>query len=250
MKALITGATSGIGRDMAYLLSQKGFDLILASRNTEKMRQLQKKLPTKVTIITADLSRREECLALYQQVKNEKIHVLINNAGFGAFGNFVDIPLETELNMIDLNITALHILSKLFLQDFMARNEGYILNVASSAAFLPGPLMATYYATKAYVLRLTEAMYEEVRRADSRVSISALCPGPVDTGFNQRANVSFSMKGLKSSVVANYALKRMFLGDLVIIPGKQMKLAYYGTRLLTLKSQLKVAYGIQRKKKE
>ena len=250
MKALITGATSGIGRDMAYLLSQKGFDLILASRNTQKMKQLQKKLPTKVTIITTDLSNRENCFSLYEQVKHEKIHILINNAGFGACGNFTDIPIETELNMIDLNITAVHILSKLFLKDFMARNEGYILNVASSAAFLPGPLMATYYATKAYVLRLTEAMYEEIRQSDHRVFVSALCPGPVDTGFNDRANVSFSMKGLKSSTVAKYALKRMFLGDLIIIPGIKMKLSYYGTHLLTLKSQLKIAYRIQRKKKE
>jgi len=250
MKALITGATSGIGRDMAYLLSQKGFDLILASRNTQKMKQIQKKLPTKVTIITADLSNREDCFALYEQVKDEKIDVLINNAGFGAFGNFVELPIEAELNMIDVNITAVHILSKLFLQDFMARNEGYLLNVASSAAFLPGPLMATYYATKAYVLRLTEALYEEVRMADSRVSISVLCPGPVETGFNDRANVSFSMKGLKSSAVADYALKRMFLGDLIIIPGIKMKFAYYGTHLLTLKGQLKAAYRIQRKKKE
>ena len=110
-------------------------------------------------------------------------------------------PLEKELNMIDLNIKAVHLLTKLFIQYFRQKNSGYLLNVASSAAFLPGPLMATYYATKAYVLRMTEAVWKELQKENSNVKISVLCPGPVDTAFHERANVSFSLKGMKSRKV-------------------------------------------------
>lgn len=249
MKALITGATSGIGRDMAVVLSKYGYDLILASRNTKKMEQVAKRLHTNVEIITVDLSKEEDCYRLYETVKDEDIGILINNAGFGAFGKFWEIPLERELNMLDLNMRSVHILTKLFLEDFRAKNRGYILNVASSAGFLPGPLMATYYATKNYVLRLTEAIYEELRREDSRVHVCALCPGPVDTGFNKRANVRFAIDGLKSSDVAKYAIARMFARDVVIIPGLTMKLAYVGEKLLGEKTLLKMAYRMQHKKK-
>ena len=128
MKALITGASSGIGRDMALLLSKKGYDLIIASRNTQKMEQVQKRLSTHVEIITVDLSNTEDCYKLYNIVKQQDIDVVINNAGFGAFGNFWDIPLQKELNMIDLNIKAVHILTKLFVDYFRQKNKGYIMN--------------------------------------------------------------------------------------------------------------------------
>ena len=174
MKALITGATSGIGRDFAVLLSQKGYDLIIASRNTKKMKQIQKKLYTNVQIITVDLSCEKDCYKLYDIVKEQNIDIVINNAGFGAFGQFWDIPLQKELNMIDLNIKAVHILTKLFVQYFRKKDKGYIMNVSSSAAFLAGPLMATYYATKSYVLRLTEALYKELQKQNSNIKISVL----------------------------------------------------------------------------
>ncbi|MCI9353190.1 MAG: SDR family oxidoreductase [Firmicutes bacterium] len=248
MKALITGATSGIGRDFAVLLSQKGYDLIIASRNTKKMKQIQKKLYTNVQIITVDLSCEKDCYKLYDIVKEQNIDIVINNAGFGAFGQFWDIPLQKELNMIDLNIKAVHILTKLFVQYFRKKDKGYIMNVSSSAAFLAGPLMATYYATKSYVLRLTEALYKELQKQNSNIKISVLCPGPVDTAFNERANVSFSLRGMKSKTVAKYALKKMFEGKMLIIPGITMKITHIGERFLPEKLLLSCAYHFQNKK--
>ena len=248
MKALITGATSGIGRDMAALLSHMGYDLIIASRNTHKMKQVQKKLPTAVEIITVDLCCAEDCYQLYEAVKEQEIDIVINNAGFGAFGPFSDIALEKELDMIDLNIKAVHILTKLFIKYFKERNKGYLLNVASSAAFLQCPLMATYYATKAYVLRLTEAVRKELEKEGSAVKISVLCPGPVDTAFCERANVSFQLKGMKSKRVAKYAIEKMLKGQMIIIPGKAMQLARIGERFLPERALLCIAYHIQHKK--
>lgn len=248
MKALITGASSGIGKDMARILSHKGYELILVARSEEKLKALKKGLKTKIEIIPLDLSKEEACFELYEKVKKENIDVLINNAGFGLFGKFTETSLEEELNMIDLNIKAVHILTKLFLKDFKERNSGSILNVASSAAFSPGPLLATYYATKAYVLRLTEAIYEELRRENSEVYIGALCPGPVDTGFNERANVKFSLKGLNSFEVAAYAIAEMEKKKLVIVPGKVMKATKIAQRLIPDKILLKATYKIQKKK--
>lgn len=250
MKALITGASSGIGRDMARVLSHKGYDLILVARNEQLLNQLKKKLKTKVRIIVMDLSNEDACLSLYYQVKHEKIDMLINNAGFGIFGDFSETSLKGELNMIDLNIKAVHILTKLFLKDFKRKNHGAILNVASSAAFLPGPLMSTYYATKAYVLRLTEGIHEELRQDKSNVYIGALCPGPVETGFNDRAGVKFGVKGLKSIDVANYAIKQMYIGKVVIIPGNLMKITKFVNRLIPDRLLVQASYHIQKRKEK
>lgn len=249
MKALITGASSGIGADMARILSSQGHDLILVARDKKKLESLKEELTTDVKIISLDLSSTFNCMKLYNKVKKENIDILINNAGFGVFGEFVDTNLEKELDMVDLNIKAVHTLTKVFLQDFKTRNSGYILNVASSAAFSPGPLMSTYYATKAYVLRLTQGIYEELRREKSNVSISCLCPGPVNTNFNNVAGVTFSVKALESKDVARYAIKKMFKRKLVIIPGLLMKLNYIFNRFVPVKILLKIAYNIQRSKK-
>jgi short-subunit dehydrogenase len=249
MKALITGASGGIGRDIALILSRMGYDLILVSRNTEKLAQVKKHLKTNVQIISADLSVEEECFALYKAVKEQDIEILVNNAGFGAFGPFWEVPLEQELNMLNLNVRAVHILTKLFLEEFRKKDRGYILNVASSAGFLAGPLMATYYATKNYVLRLTEAIYEELRKDGSNVHISALCPGPVDTGFNDRAGVKFTLPGLRSFDVAKYAVEGMFANKVVLIPGVAMKLALIAEKFTGEETLLKAAYYFQHKKK-
>jgi len=248
MKALITGATSGIGRDMAVLLAKRGIDLIIASRDTKKMEQLARRLPVSVRIVTVDLSQEADCFRLYETVKGENIDILINNAGFGAFGPSWEVPLETELNMIDLNIRAVHILTKLFLQDFLERDSGYILNVASSAGFLAGPLMSTYYATKSYVLRFTEAIHEELCQSGSNVKITALCPGHVETGFDKRANVRHSIGGVSSRKVAKAGIEGMFRGKVVILPGILMKLTYVGEKCLTEPLMLKAAYHAQSKK--
>jgi len=248
MKALITGASSGIGRDMAIEFANRGIDLILVARRKERLEELKNSLNVNIEIIPLDISSKENCYSLYEQVKDKNIGILINNAGFGVFGKFDETDLEKEINMIDLNITALHILTKLFLKDFKKRNSGYILNVASSAAFSAGPLLSSYYATKNYVYRLTEAIYEELRRDKANVYISALCPGPVDTEFNDVANVKFGVKSLTSKYVAEYAIKEMFKRKLIIVPGFTMKIARIFQKIMPEKIMLRICYNIQKKK--
>ena len=230
MRALITGASSGLGKDFAIQLSEMGYDLILVARRKERLEELKKTLKTNVEIIPLDLSSTFNC------------------AGFGLASNFVESSLDKELDMIDLNIKTVHTLTKYFLQKFNEVNKGYILNVASSAAFQPGPLMATYYATKSYVYSLTMAISEELKKENSKVYIGCLCPGPVETEFNKVANVEFTMPSLKSSDVVKYSLKKMFKRKLVIIPGVTMKFAYILTKLSPLKLKLKIAYKIQKSK--
>lgn len=245
MKVLITGASTGIGRDMSRIMHRRGAELFLVARSEENLEALKTELDGKPRIIPMDLSVEENCHALYASLKNENIDILVNNAGFGAFGMFTDVPLDRELNMIDLNIKALHILTKLFLKDFEKRNNGYILNVASSAAFLPGPLMSVYYATKAYVMRLTAAISEELRRKKSKVYIGALCPGPVDTEFNRTAGVKFGIKSLSSQYVAEYALRKMFQRKMTIIPGLTIRLGVFAQRFVPIKMLLRISYNIQ-----
>ena len=194
MKALVTGASSGIGKDIAFTLNDMGYDLILVARNKKQLDEVAKQLSGKVEIIDLDLASTFNCTKLYNKVKKEDIEIVVNNAGFGLFGKFNDTKLDKEMDMIDTNIKAVHTLTKLFLKYFKEKNKGYILNVASSAGFLPGPLMSTYYATKSYVLHLTEAINEELRREKSNVYIGTLCPGPVDTNFNKTAGVEFNLK--------------------------------------------------------
>lgn len=250
MKALVTGASSGLGREFAIILSEMGYDLILVARRKKKLEKLSKELKTKVQIIDLDISSTYNCMKLYNQVKKEKIDILVNNAGFGLFGKFDETKLDTELDMIDLNIKTVHTLTKLFLKEFKKRNSGYILNVASAAAFLPGPLMSTYYSTKAYVLHLTEAISEELKKEHSEVYIGALCPGPVDTEFNDIAKVTFALKGLNSHDVARYAIKKMFKRKLVIIPGMKTKIGIHLSKILPIKFKLKISYRLQSSKGE
>ena len=248
MKALITGASSGIGLDMARYLATMKCELILVARDKEKLEKIQESLPTKVTIIVADLSNEQKVKELYVLTKNEKIDILINNAGFGVFGNFTETDLNKELEMIDTNIKAVHLLTKSFLKDMEKNNYGYILNVASSAAFQPGPLMATYYATKSYVYQLSEAIYYEQKKKQSNVHISVLCPGPVATNFNNVAGVKFGVKPLKSTYVAKYAIDQMFKNKMLIIPGFTMKCAKFFGRFVSDKMLLRIAFRIQKKK--
>jgi uncharacterized protein len=248
MKALVTGASSGIGREFARQLSEQGYELILTARRVDRLEQLKKELKTPCVVIPADLSKKSDCFQLYEQTKDSGVDILINCAGFGVFGPFLETDLHRELEMNDVNIRALHILTKLFCRDFVARGSGRILNVSSSAAFQPGPLLSSYYASKAYVLRLTEALAEELRRSGSPVTVSAFCPGPVDTEFNDVAGVKFSMKGLSAEQAAAYALKGMFAGKTVIVPGALMKTALFFERFLPEKLIVRAAYQIQRRK--
>ena len=250
MKAMITGASSGIGRDMAKILSDKSYDLILVARNKEALETLKKELKTRVEIFVVDLSDISKVKELYEKTKNEKIDLLINNAGYGIFGSFDETNLDDELNMIDVNVKALHILTKLYLKDMKKRDSGTILNVASSAAFFPGPLLSSYYASKSYVYKLSLAINEELNRCKSNVKISVLCPGPVATNFNNRAGVTFSVKPLTSYYVADYALKKCLKGKTVIIPSITMKLGKLFSHFVSDKFIAKITYNIQKKKEK
>jgi len=249
LKALITGASSGIGFSFAKHLSNLGYDLILVARREEKLLELKKSINTNVEIICLDLSVTDNCKKLYNKVKNEGVDVLINNAGFGDFGYFYETDLEKELRMISVNINAVHILTKLFLNDMVKKDKGYILNVASAAAFSPGPMMSTYYSTKSYVYRLSESINSELKYKKSNVKVSVLCPGPVDTEFNNVANVKFSIKPLSSDFVAKYAIEKMFKNRLIIIPGLLMKFNRLFSKLLPDALLSKIVYNNQQRKK-
>jgi len=248
MLALITGASSGMGRDMARVLASRGYDLILVARRKERLLNLQKELKTNIKIIDLDLTIEKNVFKLYDLVKKENIDILINNAGFGLFGEFKDTDLDTELKMIDLNIKAYHILTKLFLQAFIKRNSGYILNVCSSAGFMAGPRLSTYYATKNYVTKLTMAINEELRRTKSNVHICALCPGPVATEFNKVAHGTFTIREADSFRVAKYAIDKMFKHKMIIVPTILMKLTLFFNRFAPYRLSLMIAYNIQMRK--
>ena len=248
MKALVTGASSGIGSEISKYLDSIGYEIILVARDKEKLESVAKTLTHKPKIIVMDLQQVEDIKSLYVLVKNDDIDILVNNAGFGLFGNFTETDLSKELNMIDINIKAVHILTKLFLKDMKRKNKGYILNVASSAAFQSGPLMATYYSTKSYVYRLTEAINYENKKDKVNVQVSCLCPGPVDTNFNKVAGVRFSVKPLKADYVAKYAIDQMLKGKMLIIPGFKMKCAKFFGRFVSDKKLMAITYRIQKKK--
>ncbi|MBQ8434576.1 MAG: SDR family oxidoreductase [Oscillospiraceae bacterium] len=248
MKVLITGASSGIGRDMARYLSAKGFDLVLTARNTGRLERLRKELKTDVDIIYCDLSKEDAAFELYHKCRDKGIDMLINNAGYGVFGEFHETDISNELDMLNVNIRSLHILTKLFLKDFRKRNRGRILNVASSAGFMTGPLMSSYYASKNYVVRLSLAIYEELRRSRSRVKISVFCPGPVETNFNNRAGVNFSAPPISSEYAAKYAVDKWLAGKTIIIPTAAMKLGVMASKLVPVKLLGAITCDIQHRK--
>ncbi|MBE5821940.1 MAG: SDR family oxidoreductase [Clostridiales bacterium] len=249
MKALVTGASSGIGYDIAIELSNRGYDIIAVARNKEKLENLRNKCKTNVIIIPMDLSEEENVFKLYEQVKNENIDILVNDAGFGVFGKFTDTELHRELNLIEVNIKALHILTKLFLKDMVKRDSGRILNVSSIAGMMPsGPMMSTYYASKAYVLSLTRGIDIELKKMRSNVKISVLCPGPVDTDFNDVANVKFQIKPLSSSYVAKYTVKKMFKNKLEIVPGFSIKCIRFFSKIIPSKILSNISYKMQMRK--
>ena len=231
---------------MAIYLSEIGYDLYVVARSRDKLQELKNNLKTEVYVFEYDLSVIDNCYKLYDKIKDEKIDIIINNAGFGTFGNYEYDNLNIELNMIDLNVKSLHILTKLFVNNKYTKR---ILNVSSSAGLMKGgPLMSCYYATKSYVCSYSFALYEELRRNKSDKKISVLCPGPVDTDFNKRAHVKFNLKSLDAKYVARYAINKMFKNKLIIIPGLSVKMGIFFSRFLPIKLLLKISYNIQKRK--
>lgn len=250
MKVLVTGASSGIGRDIAREFAKRNYEIVLVARNVERLEaikeELKKEYKVNVEYISADLSKRENCIDLYNKVRN--IDVLVNNAGLGDFGKFSETELTKDFSIIDTNITSVHVLTKLYLKDMKEKNSGRILNVASIAGFMPGPLMATYYASKNYVVRLSEAIREELHKENSNVKISILCPGPVKTNFNNVANVKFEISSLSSEYVAKYAVDKLLKDKFYIVPGMMIKVGRCLAKIVPTPLVAKVCYKMQKRK--
>lgn len=245
-KALVTGASSGIGRDIAKELSKRGYDIILVARNEEKLNEVASEIKTKVEVIPMDISVVDNCKKLYGMV--EDVDILVNNAGFGVFGKFINTDLDREVKLIDTNVTAVHVLTKLFLKNMVERDKGYILNVSSIAGHLPGPLMAAYYSSKHYVYILSESINEELKKNNSKVRVGTLNPGPVRTNFNKVANVKFDLKSLSSDYVARYTVDKMLKGKTDITPGLSIKLLRFVAKISPTNLASKVVYMTQKRR--
>jgi uncharacterized protein len=237
--ALITGASGGIGYELALLFARDGFDCILVARSQDKLKELASRLEReqriKTMVMVKDLSRPAAVDEMYADVTAAalQVDVLVNNAGFPVFGLFTATDLQVELEMLQVNVIALTALTKLFLKGMIARRSGRILNLASTAAFEPGPLMAVYYASKAYVLSFSEALANELR--GTGVTITALCPGPTRTGFQKRGVMEDSrlvqgqIADARSVALAGY--RGLMAGKTIVIPGFTNRLVPWVVRV-------------------
>lgn len=235
MKAMVTGASSGIGYSIARYLSKLGYDIIAVARRRECLENLQKECVTEVKIICLDLSIVDNVHKLYQMTKDLEIDVVVNDAGFGLYGEFYDIDYEKELSMINLNVIATNLLTKLYLKDMVKRNSGKILNVSSVIGFMPGPLMSSYYATKAYITSLSRAINIELKMKNINVTVSALCAGAVDTNFNADLGVANFIPPSSSEKVAKFAIDKMLKGKEIIIPGFFAKITYILNKIIPVR---------------
>ncbi len=252
--ALITGASGGIGYEIAKELARRGFNTVLVSRNREKLikvkAELEREFGVSAVVVVKDLSEENSAVELFEEVKKRGIDVeiLVNNAGFGVYGKFSETNLEKEIAMIKLNVLSLTVLTKLFLKDMIEKGRGKILNVASIAGFQPVPLLAVYSATKSYVVSFTNAVAEEVR--GSGVSITCLAPGPTDTSFFVRAGADESkltQKMMSPDKVARIGVKAMMKGKRIAVPGFLNRVIVFLSRVGPVSVVVKVARKMVRK---
>lgn len=249
MKCLITGASSGIGLDMSKVLSKLGYEVIMVSSNKEKLESASNDVLNS-SIYVADLRKEDDVDKLCNFILREKPEVVINNAGFGAFGFYDEVDVNREMEMIKVNVTCVHKITRTCLKYMEGVDDSYILNVASLAGLMPGgPMLSAYYATKSYVRSYTLGIYEEIKKEKKNINISVLCPGPVNTNFNNVAGGHFSIKSLSSEYVSEYAIKKMFKKKLIIIPGLSSKLGFFFSRFLPIKLLLFIAFKIQHRKR-
>lgn len=252
---LITGASGGIGKELAILFAKDGFNLVLVARSKENLMKVKNEIESfsdgSIQIYSKDLSKEDEIIALQNELSSNNIQIdyLVNNAGFGLFGEFVNTSLDEELNMIDLNIRTVTHLTKLFIKGMVERNKGGVMNIASTAAFQPGPLMSVYYATKAYVLSFSEALSNEMK--GTNIKITAVCPGATETNFGNRASMNES-KLFQSGVgnvkdVARIAYEGFNKGKTIVIPGTTNKVLANSVRFMPRKMVTSVVRYIQRR---
>lgn len=245
-RALITGASSGIGAEIAKLLSEKGYDTVLVARREDRLRELQKILPTKSEIFICDLSDMENLEKLVRSFPD--IDILVNNAGLGVYGDFTGTDFNKENLMIDVNIRALHFLMKKYIP-LMSQKGGKILNTASAAAFCSGPLLSSYYASKAYVLRISNGIREELRRKKIPVSITVFCPGPVETEFGEVAGSDLGAGIISAEFAAKKAVTGMMKGKKTVVPTLTMKFTRVLAKIFPDTLIVKFMYNIQNKKR-
>lgn len=247
-KVLITGATSGIGYEFAKNFMSDDFELILVGRNLKKLEELKKLAEKKCVsafIISFDLSRIEELEDLYSIIKNKcgTVDILINNAGIGFNGEFSDIPWEKHLEVLNLNIVSLTKLTKLFLEDMILKGEGKILNVASTGAYQPGPLIGVYYASKAYVLSFSESLREEVK--DNGIQVTTLCPGATKTNFSKRAGKGDLDVAMSAEKVAKIGYNALMKNKGICIPGITNKVLVFFSKIAPTSLNAKIVKKIQ-----
>lgn len=254
--ALITGASSGIGYELTKLFANDGYNLVLVARNKQMLVQLADELKEKfgvlVKVIAKDLSLATSAEEIFTELQQESINidVLVNNAGYGAYGLFSEIDLVTELGMIHTNVVSLTHLTRLFLNEMLKRRRGKILNMASTAAFQPGPLMAIYFASKSFILSLSEAIANELR--GTGVTVTVLCPGPTETGFQKRANLEGSnlFKGKKvmnARTVAEIGYRGLMKGKVLVIPGLRNRILALSVRFAPRSMVAKIARSMVKK---
>jgi short-subunit dehydrogenase len=256
LTALVTGASGGIGLELARLFAADGHELVLVARSEEKLASLAAELnarhKARARVIAADLARAEAPREIFEGLRAEGVRVdaLVNNAGIGSYGLFAETDLRAELDLLQINVVALTHLTKLFLPAMIARRRGYVLNVASTAAFQPGPLMAVYYASKAYVLHLSEALSNETK--GTGVTVTALCPGPTETGFVAAAGMGesklFEANVMGAHAVAVEGYRGMLAGKAIVIPGVRNRLLAGSYRLAPRGLITRVVRGIQESK--
>jgi short-subunit dehydrogenase len=254
---LITGATSGIGLALAQVFARQGYDLVIVSRKQEDLiktaTELKNQFGGKIITLAKDLSQAGAAQEVYDEIQRQNIDVdiLVNNAGYAEHGFFKDVPLEKELSLVQLNMASVMVLTKLFLDNMLKRNSGRILNLGSTASFQPGgPLMSVYYATKAFVLSLTEAIAEEIK--DSKVTVTALCPGPTRTAFQNKAKIHDTLliktNMMSADHVAEIAYRGLMRGKTIVIPGWMNKLQIQALRIAPRVLVRKVIYNLQKKR--
>jgi len=252
--AVITGASSGIGCELAKVFAQHGHPVVLVARSTDKLEQLAQELRStfrvQALVLAADLTQSTAPERIAEDLRARKVNVdiLVNNAGFAARGRFSDLDMQRQLDMIQVNVAAVAHLTRLFLPAMIERNLGGVLNVASIAAFLPGPLMAMYYASKAFVLSFTEALHEEV--AGTNVHVCCLCPGPTSTGFAETAGaqdtVLFKFGADRADAVARFGYNALQKNEAVAIPGAKNKAGVIAGRFASRGMQRKIAMTFNR----
>ncbi|MBO5477330.1 MAG: SDR family NAD(P)-dependent oxidoreductase [Clostridia bacterium] len=249
MRALVTGASSGIGYSIARYLSNIGYDLVVVARREDCLLNLKKECKTDVKIIVLDLSIISNMYKLHEMTSDYDIDIVVNNAGVGLYGEFYDIDSSKEISMLNLNVIATDLITKLYLKDMVKKNRGRILNVSSVISFMPGPLMSSYYASKAYITSMSRAINTELKMKKINVTVSTLCAGAVDTNFNSDLGISFFIPPSNSEKVAKYAVNKLLKNNELIIPGTINKIVYFGNKIIPISFSKYFVYMTQNGKR-